>query len=316
MIAICIEASHARGLGHLFKAVHFARLLSEKNEPFLILANDDPTAAALLKGHGLTFRSVPLTDTESDWESGIIREYGVSVWLNDRLDTDRRHAEKVKRHDVKLVTVDDRGTGAALADLHFAPLVFSGAGALGGKRVLTGHKYLILSEEIDLYKRVRDQISSIVVTLGGSDTYGVTLRVVKILKSLGRGGTIVTGPSFRHQRELAQLLDQNFTVKSGVPSLIEEFSRHDLAVTGGGVTPFEANAAGLPCIVVANEEHEIEIGRHLAQLGSSVFAGHHSRIDTTVFAAKLDLPAMSRAGMRQIAGQGAQEIYREITGNV
>ena len=41
--------------------------------------------------------------------------------------------------------------------------------------------------------------------------------------------------------------------------MAEEMSRHDLAVTGGGMTPFEANAAGLPCIVVANETFEIQV---------------------------------------------------------
>ena len=314
MIAICIEASHARGLGHLFKAVHFAALLRERKEPFVVLVNDDPKAASILDNHGIPWRSVPLADTSSDWESQIIREFGVEVWLNDRLETDLEHAERVKRHGVKLVTVDDRGTGAALADLHFAPLLFSDNTGLGGKRVLTGHKYLILSKEIDRYKRGRDRIGSIVVTLGGSDTYGVTLRIVKILKSLGKGATIVTGPSFGHKRELEKMLDGRFSVKSAVPSLVHEFSLHDLAITGGGVTPFEANASGLPCIVVASEEHEIEIGIHLAMLGSSLFAGHHSDIDEAVFKTPLDVCAMSKAGMEQITTKGAECLYREIVG--
>lgn len=315
MIAICIEASHARGLGHLFKAVHLSEFLREKREPFVVLVNDDPKAASVLEEHGIPWRSVPLADTSSDWEAQLIRELGIEVWLNDRLDTDLKHAERVKRHGVKLVTVDDRGTGAALADLHFAPLLFTGSTALGGKKVLTGHKYLILSREIDRYKRVRDRVGSIVVTLGGSDTYGVTLKVVKILKGLGRGATIVTGPSFGHRGELEKLLDQRFSVKSAVPSLVAEFSLHDLAVTGGGVTPFEANASGLPCIVVANELHEIPIARHLEELGSSVFAGYHTGIDEAVFARELDLAAMSRAGMAQISGEGAKEVYREIVGH-
>jgi spore coat polysaccharide biosynthesis predicted glycosyltransferase SpsG len=316
VIAICIEASHARGLGHLFKAVQFAALLREKKEPFVVLVNDDPQAASVLDEHGIPWRSVPLWDASSDWESDVVRQYGVTIWLNDRLDTGLQHAERVKRHHVKLVTVDDRGTGAALADLHFAPLLFTDNGTLGGKRVLTGHKYLILSKEIDRYKRVRDRIGSIVVTLGGSDTYGVTLRVVKILKNLNHGATIVTGPSFGHMRELERMLDGRFSVKSAVPSLVREFSLHDLAITGGGVTPFEANASGLPCIVIASENHEIEIGIHLAKLGSSLFAGHHSDIDEAVFKPPFDISAMSRAGMDQITTMGAEHVYREIAGIV
>lgn len=313
MIAICIEASHARGLGHLFKAVHFAALLRDRKEPFVVLVNEDPKAASVLEDRGIPWRSVPLADSSSDWESQLIGELGIDVWLNDRLDTDLKHAERIKRHGVMLVTVDDMGTGAALADLHFAPLLFTEPAALGGKRVLAGHRYLILNPEIARYKRMRERVGSIVVSLGGSDTYGATLKVVAILKRLGKGATVIAGPSFQHREELERLIDDRFTVKDAVPSLVEEFHRHDLAVTGGGVTPFEANASGLPCIIVANEEHEIPIARYLERLGSSLFAGHRKGIDAGAFERELDLAAMSRAGMAQISGEGAKEMYREIT---
>jgi spore coat polysaccharide biosynthesis predicted glycosyltransferase SpsG len=313
MIAICIEASHARGLGHLYKALNLAALLREKNHPFVILLNQDPKAARILEKHQLNFHTVSLSDIHSNWEAEQIGRLGISLWLNDRLDTQIEHSRHVKDQGVRLVTVDDRGAGAELADLHFAPLLFSGADQLKGKRVLTGHHYLILNREIERYQRVRREIRSIVVSLGGSDTYGVTLKIVNILKQAGREATIVTGPSFCHDQELlAMTAGSGFLIKSGVPSLIEEFSRHDLAVTGGGVTPFEANAAGLPCVIVANEVHEIEIGRHLANLGSSRFAGYHDAIDHAAFSLDLDLEGMSRAGLSRITTQGAQNVYREL----
>lgn len=312
MIAICIEASHARGLGHLYKALNLALLLREKNHPFVILLNQDQKAAQILEEHDLYFHTVSLTDIHSNWEAEQIRRLGISLWLNDRLDTQIEHSRHVKDQGVRLATVDDRGSGAELADLHFAPLLFCGADQLKGKRVLTGHQYLILNREIERYQRVRREIRSIVVSLGGSDSYGVTLRVVEILKRIGRTATIVTGPSFCHGEQLKEACSGKFLIKSGVPSLIEEFYRHDLAVTGGGVTPFEANAAGLPCVIVANEVHEIDIGRHLANLGSSRFAGYHDAIDHAAFSLDLDLEGMSRAGLSRITTQGAQNVYREL----
>ena len=79
--------------------------------------------------------------------------------------------------------------------------------------------------------------------------------------------------------------------------MIEEFHRHDLAITGGGITPFEANASGLPCVVIANELHEIPTGLALQKLGGSVFAGHHGALQTPLFAPDLPLEQMSRDGM-------------------
>lgn len=312
MIGFCIEASHARGLGHLYKTLNSVEYLDRVKERHVIMVNDDPTATSILKQKGLVYITVDLSDTQSDWETKIIKQYGITKWINDRLDTDLRHAEHVIKHGVKLVTFDDRGTGAAFADIHFAPLVFSSQELLQGKRVLTGINYLVLGKEIDDCRRLRKHLNSIVVTMGGSDTYGVTLEVVALLKKLNKRATIVLGQSFRHHRELEQMINENFTVKEGVPSLVREFLHHDLAITGGGVTPFEGNASGLPCMIVANEPHEVEIGQYLEGLGSSIFAGYYQSLDADAFSMDLNLPKMSRIGMEKINTNGVENVFREI----
>jgi spore coat polysaccharide biosynthesis predicted glycosyltransferase SpsG len=76
--------------------------------------------------------------------------------------------------------------------------------------------------------------------MGGSDTYGVTIQVIKLLKKFGKKATILLGPAFSHWPELKKELNSNFTIKRTVPSLIAEFKKYDLAITGGGVTPFLA----------------------------------------------------------------------------
>lgn len=312
MIGFCIEASHERGLGHLYKTLNFVEYLDGLNERYVVIVNDDPMATSILKQRGVAYVTVNLSDTQSEWETRIIKQYGITTWINDRLDTDQRHAADIKKHSVKLVTFDDHGPGAALADIHFAPLVFSGKELLQGKRVLTGINYLVLSKEIAACRRQREHLNSIVVTLGGSDTYGVTLHVVALLKRLTKRATVVVGQSFQHHSELEQIVDGIFTVKRGVPSLIQEFMHHDLAITGGGVTPFEANASGLPCIVTANELHEIEIGQYLAGVGSSVYAGYYRALDEAVFSMDLDLNRMSRIGIEKIKTDGVGNVFREL----
>ena len=314
VLGFCIEASHARGLGHLYKTLNFIDYLATQGEPYIVMVNDDPQAAMILAQGAVAYVTVNLSDFQSDWETALIRDFGIRVWINDRLDTDSRHAAHVKKNGIGLVTFDDRGTGAAFADLHFAPMIFSGQDKLQGKRVLVGTRYLVLNPEIEACKRQRDRLDSILVTFGGSDTYGVTVQVVNLLKKLNRGATVVVGPAFRHHAELEQAMDANFSLKQGVPSLIREFMHHDLAITGGGVTPFEANASGLPCIIVASEPHETEIGRYLSAAGSSVFAGYYREIDESVFSLGLgmNLEEMSRNGMAAIGTDGAANVFREI----
>ena len=146
------------------------------------------------------------------------------------------------------------------------------------------------------------------MTLGGSDTYGVTVKVVKLLKEMGLTATVVIGAAFMHTATLHEVLTDSFTLKCGVPSMIEEYSYHELAITGGGITPFEANASGLPCVVIANELFEIPVGNELQRLGGSVFAGYHESLSRPLFSTDLPLEKMSQAGLRNIGLQGTQHV--------
>ena len=316
MFALCVESSHQRGMGHLFRALNLAALLGRRCVPYLLLVNAHVGTTQILRERQVPFELVSLGDLNNDWEGAIIQKYGIKIWINDRLDTDIRHARKVKQHGVKLVTFDDRGSGAGAADLHFAPLAFDQVGTLEGQRVLRGLDYLILNPDIDNCRRLRTCVRSIVVSMGGSDTYGVTVRVVEMLRKIGTTATIITGPGFRHQERLRGMLTPEFVVKENVPALVEEFSRHDLAITGGGVTPFEANASGLPCIIIANEWSEVPSALYLERLGCSLFIGHHSEMDRTALDYKarreFSIESMSRAGLSRVSTRGLANVLQEL----
>lgn len=312
MFALCVESSHVRGMGHFFRALNLASALGRAGQTCKILINAHEPALRLLEGAKMEHATVDLNDFESDWEGRLIEDEGIHIWVNDRLNTDAGHARNVKRRNIPLATFDDRGSGAALSDLNIAALAFDADEELPGRRSLRGMDYLILNPEIARYRRVRHDVRRTLVTLGGSDTYGVTVKVVRYLCTIGRTATVIVGPGFLHDAELAAELRPGFEIKRGVPSLIAEFARYDLAITGGGITPFEANASGLPCIVIANELFEIPVGLALAGLGSSVYAGYHAEFDQSVLTRELPVEKMSRAGMAQIDLEGGSRVVGEL----
>jgi spore coat polysaccharide biosynthesis predicted glycosyltransferase SpsG len=313
VFAICIESSHARGLGHLFRSLNLADALGQRGHAVRFIMNVDAVSAGILKARGHTPLTVDLADTASGWEAALAEEHHFSMWVDDRLDTSHEHAAQVKAIGLPLVTFDDRGSGAALADLHVAALAFDGA-PLAGKKLLTGVDCLILNPAIAHYQRVRRALGSLLVTLGGSDTYGATVQVVAVLAKKGLAATVVVGPGFAHRQALDVVLTDAFKVLVSVPSMIEEMSRHDLAITGGGITPFEANAAGLPCMVVANEAFEVPVGMALERLGGSLFAGHHSAFDLSALDGPLPIERMSQAGMRHVGLGGAAKVVAAMEG--
>ncbi|MGO8026494.1 PseG/SpsG family protein [Rhizobium leguminosarum] len=304
MFVFCIESSHARGMGHLFRSLTLATELRSRGHPVLFLANDHPNSLRIIRERCF---DVALHDLASvtGWENGFIEpDASSSVWINDRLNTQRSHSEAIKRLGAKLVTFDDRGDGAELADMNICALLFEKTEGLKGKDVRLGVEYMILNPEIATYRRIREKLASILVTLGGADTYGVTVRVAKWLSSKPFPVTIVTGPSFQHMAELEEVVataaPDRFKLLNQVPSLAAEMHGHDLAITGGGVTPFEACAAGLPCVVIANEPFEIPVGRALEELGAAFFAGHHSAFDLGILEKPIPIRTMSETAMAKV----------------
>jgi spore coat polysaccharide biosynthesis predicted glycosyltransferase SpsG len=310
VFAICVESSHARGMGHLFRSLNLAYELQKRGHAIRFLINAHEASLRILSERGHAPLVVDLSLVNSGWEVELVRQLGVKAWINDRLDTDVRHVQLVRGTGISVATFDDRGSGAAASNLNVAALVFDECGtpALSGMRVLRGPEYLVLNPEIARFKRERTVLKSVLVTLGGSDTYGVTVSVLNLLRALDWPITVVLGPGFKHEAELDAALWPGVVVKRQVPSMIQEMARHDLAITGGGVTPFEANAAGLPCIVIANETFEVPVGIALQAMGGCIFAGHHSTIDATVFDENIPLHSMSCSAMRHIGLEGATRV--------
>jgi len=313
VFALCIESSHARGLGHLYRSLTLARACRDRNMPVRFLLNDHPSSIDLIQASGYDADVVDLAG-DAGWERAWLQGHpDVRVWINDRLDTDQAHAARVKAAGVSLATLDDRGGGAALADLHIAALAFDDAARLGGRRVLCGVEYLLLDPALEKRRRLRTGPGPLLVTMGGSDTWGVTPRVMQALLDQGRGATVVLGPAFAHTAAVDAVLEKApaglFTVhRQGVPSLVDEMARHALAITGGGMTPFEANAVGLPCIVIANESFEIPVGKALERFGGCVFAGLHTSMDLSSLDRDLPVEAMSHAGLAAVDLGGCHRV--------
>ena len=151
------------------------------------------------------------------------------------------------------------------------------------------------------------------MTLGGSDTYGVTIKVAKFLQDLGIDADYVAGPSFQHIDALSQVISDPEKIHVSPKSLIALFHSYDLAITGGGITPFEANASGLPTLTIANEIHEIEIARYLQSLGGSIFLNYYKELRPEDLDFRhIDIQSMSKNGISHIPLNGAENIYKAI----
>jgi spore coat polysaccharide biosynthesis predicted glycosyltransferase SpsG len=298
-------------MGHVFRASNIVDMLATHGIDSMVFVNWHAPAADLLRKRGISFKVLDHNFEDHEWERKLIEEYGISTWINDRLDTDAAHARRVTSDGVRLVTFDDRGDGSDFSQVHIAGMAFDPSEMLGGRQVYRGLDYLVLNPEIPQYVRHRTKLNRILVTLGGTDTYGITVQIVKMLGRIGRQATVVLGPGFQHKESVLKILAPGIELMENVDSLMREFFRHDLAITGGGVTPFEASASGLPCLTISSEPFEMAPCRFLSKTGASFYLGHRTELEAVNLERvlmELDIAKRSSQGIETVPTSGARNI--------
>jgi spore coat polysaccharide biosynthesis predicted glycosyltransferase SpsG len=253
-----------------------------------------------------------------------------AVLINDILDTLAEYMEAVRPLAGRIANLDDQGAGLARADLviNSLPCRFVAPGGAAKARYLEGPEYLILAPEFQRRRPAGRPISnacaSILVTLGGSDTYGYSIPVVQALRQLGelQRIAVVLGPAFQHHRPLAEAVegDGRFQLSRSVPSLARVMESHELAITGGGMTLFEAAALGLPTLALASEDFERENIRWGQGRGFTRYLGEGRKLSPEAIAAEVQSllgdwalrREMSLAGPRAVDGQGARRVAELI----
>jgi len=85
-----------------------------------------------------------------------------------------------------------------------------------------------------------------------------------------------------------------------------------LAFTAGGVTPFEACASGLPCVVIATEKFEVPVGKYLEKVGGAIYAGYYKKLKKIIVDSSINVQSMSERAMLSVDTKGVNRVYKEI----
>jgi UDP-2,4-diacetamido-2,4,6-trideoxy-beta-L-altropyranose hydrolase len=177
----------------------------------------------------------------------------------------------------RVLLVDDYGhTGTCFADL----VLDQNAGtreSFYGRRapyteLLLGNRYAMLRREFKPWReweRENPPIArKILVTMGGSDSENLTWHVIKALDTLRNSEleTIVlagaSNPHIAHLRDLARSRAR-FRLEIDARNIPELMAWADLAMSAAGSTCWEMCLLGLPAIVIAAADNQLELAREL-----------------------------------------------------
>jgi spore coat polysaccharide biosynthesis predicted glycosyltransferase SpsG len=165
-------------------------------------------------------------------------------------------------------------------------------------------------------------VRRIVVTLGGGRQRALTIAIVRALRTVLPDVRIFVPTGFVHDEALLALADDAVELVHAPDGLTALLVAADVAVTGGGVTLYEAAAAALPVValpVVAAQRPAVRAFVR-AGLAVSVVADENvavcaGRVARRVARLAADRPrrvSMSARGPAVVDGRGAQRVARAL----
>ena len=196
-------------------------------------------------------------------------------------------------------------------------------------RRLVGPRYALLRSEFAQLRRSCTRTYSdkvrVLVFMGTGDPDGVTLRVARLLRQMGKLDLqvdVVVGSSNAQGDELRRLCEQpgTFHYHRQTPHMAELMARADLAVTGGGTSSWERCCLGLPAVVLAIAENQVEASTELAVRGACLFLGRAREVTDEHLSECIEALATSPARRRAISeaafglvdGEGCERVAAEM----
>ena len=278
-----VDGGSRMGMGHIYRSLAIAealRTLSRAEVAFLLSGGPEHEQGLIAVSRaGYPLRVARDGTIATCLEH--VRDFSPAILINDLPALDGAYLTALSRLGTTTVNLVD-----ALDDLetteHYAQVIVSvmqeehetPEGFYGGPA------YAILREHFrGREKKVRDSPELVLLSFGGSDPQGLTLKAARALQGLPPAVEIVAvaGPAFSYRREFEALMNE---LSRKVP-LINEAGGHiadlmleaDLVVGSGGMSVYELAALGTPGIVLGQNAREEKRMREFARHGTVEYLG-------------------------------------------
>jgi UDP-2,4-diacetamido-2,4,6-trideoxy-beta-L-altropyranose hydrolase len=297
------------GMGHLMRCMTLADQLEAAGRQvvFLCAALPPETLAWVrqIRGKAVHLMDVP-HGTEADIQAvtAYLQSSGGCDWfVVDHYQWERRHEEQVRHYANRVLVIDDLANRLHAADLLLDQNLFAEATTrYAGKieahcQTLLGPQYALLRAEFAEQRSMawpdrNGPVQRILISFGGNDRTNETAKALHALDRLGQSDyqiDVLIGNANPHRQVLDVLCKQftDVTLHVQTEQMAQRMAHADLAIGAGGITTWERCCMGLPALVMATAENQVEPLLCLSQLGVLSYLGCAEAVTVTAMAEAL-----------------------------
>jgi len=352
-VAIRVDASVEIGSGHVMRCLTLADELKKRGAIVSFLCRElSGNLIGLIESKGFkVYRLVfgvkgknskikPTKNAvhEISWREdadAVVKILGTNPKLSwmivDNYALDARWESKIRACTQHIMVIDDLADRLHDCDLLLDQNLYDGTGnryegILPEKCIsLLGPRYALLRPEfLEIRQKIGDRdrmLPKIFVFFGGCDSTNETEKAMTAIQTAGFDKVrvdVVVGAGNPRRNVIKKKCDtiQNFNFHCQIENMAELMEKADLAIGAGGSTVWERCAVGLPSLVIAVAENQIQQSVTAARHGLLFYLGFYSTVSTEKLSELLRViscyPEMMRAfekkGMALVDAKGTQRV--------
>jgi spore coat polysaccharide biosynthesis protein SpsF len=326
-----VDGGRSMGMGHIVRCLWLASALRDTyGEPVSFCMAQDDIGISVVQSRGW-----PVLRVAPEELGGVEGDTLVTIIdLPGGVSAEAVRSLRQRNPRSLVVVMDGICTGRIEADLIVTPIErlpdpASWRGFRGQR--YEGPEYAILDPA---FARVPRRLSNVVseprilVSMGGSDPYRLTLQALRALDSMEEEFhvTVAVGPAFLHEIELQTWLAgaRRQYESRREDSLLDLMVNSDLALVSFGTTVYELAAAGLPAIALSITEDHAQAAEVFVRLGSLMHLGLFSNVsDEQIQSAVRELLngqelrlGMAQRGQALVDGKGAERVAKLLVSRI
>jgi len=313
------------GFGHITRCSALYQAFEEKGIDVELIVNGDETIKDLLTDRKCLLlnwleESEKTLDILQGADIGVIDSYMAGLMIYHKISDVVKmsvYVDDNKRLDYPAGIIVNGGINAKRLDYCKKE----------GSEYLLGTNYVPLGKAFwDVpEKEIRQKVTSIMVTFGGDDAKNMTPKVLELLgeEYPGLSKRIVIGKGCSNVNQIKAAADNNTALHyyPDTEAMLNIMSASDITVSAGGQTLYELARVGLPAVVVAVADNQLNNVRGWQKAGFIEYAGwwEDSRLLDNLGSALKQLEhidrrkKMSWTGRTLVDGNGAKRVVDYLT---
>jgi len=275
------DASKNLGMGHVYRTLAVAQELA-RHDLLIVLSKDQELGQEFFAEY--PFR-VELVQNDDEFVN-LVRANDADLVILDRLNNDAAIVSSLK-HTAKVVTFEDLGEGAMIADLLISDLYLNPAVPAGQQ--LAGVENAILAPTFEsLIRRasIEPSVENMLLLFGGTDPSNLAVKSLDALESIGFSGVVTVVRGLGAEPIDLSKYSLNLNPLSNVKNMPAVMVHADLALSSAGRTITELACLGVPTICMAQNAKELTHA-HTTEANGVVMLGLGNDVSTQKLASEI-----------------------------